>query len=65
MKVEVAEFDETTSREVEAISETVNTVAVALVVVRFVMVELATFASRDPVMTRLVVVAYVVVARRT
>ncbi len=69
-KVEVAEAFtvrpvETTSAEVEAMLEIVNTVAVAFVVVRLVRVEEATFASRDPVMTRLVVVENVVVAFRT
>ena len=61
-KVEVpAAFEvkevETTSAEVEAMEETVRTVAVAFVVVRFVMVELAVFAKRRPVTTKSVVVA--------
>ena len=62
LKVEVAEAStvkavEMTSAEVEAMEETVKTVAVALVVVRFVMVELPVFARRRPVTTKSVVVA--------
>src|SRR3989338_2909489 len=61
-KVEVpAAFEvkevETTSAEVEAMEETVRTVAVAFVVVWFVMVELAVFAKRRHVTTKSVVVA--------